>query len=725
MKFNGFTLIGIRLLNGNPIKVVKNLEQGIIYPFFSNYKFIFKGKEPFSEVTKIEKTKSSFDLYSEKGLNVNVSAVVGKNGSGKSSLLEAFYYICYVIAVKEGHLEELKGNSFDDLLEYQQLNCEVYYECNDCFYKLKLDDQKLTYEELIGGEFVPTEKLDSKKFFFTLTIDYSLYGLNEKHHAWAGSLFHKNDGYKIPLVINPYRTNGNIDVNNESHLAQSRTLLNLANQSGSNPELINGKRVKGIEFKIDPSELDVFKFNKPYTADFWQVLDDFTKETDISFLELFNELSERLSGFSLTKQSEENIAKLITIERKKDVFERYLFESSNRKLSSDEINLFLIKYSIRKFFKIAVTYSNTLGIDSVREINSQKILTKFIQDFKKNKDFVLNDQTHITLKLRQALNTIKWSIADNFSWNILLEKIRNNNDDFIIASTYVDWNKFKESILQSSMSLSAEDKIQAVPFAFLKPSIKVYIDHDMNIVDPKDEIPFNYEYLSSGEQHLSNVIQTVTYHLRNIDSVHYDTENNERAKYNFVNIIMDEIELYFHPEFQRSFIKNLLINLFSLNLKFIKSINVLFSTHSPFILSDIPSNNILRIDKGKIIEAKQEETFGANINNILANDFFLYNGFMGEFVSSKINNLLDFLTSKEDESPIPLEDKPKSVIEYLKNDKTNTVNWDEENSLDFIELIGEKLLRNSLLELHRSKFNKQLSYEELLKFYKLQNNAAN
>ena len=55
------------------------------------------------------------------------------------------------------------------------------------------------------------------------------------------------------------------------------------------------------------------------------------------------------------------------------------------------------------------------------------------------------------------------------------------------------------------------------------------------------------------------MISSIVYHLKNIDSV-------EEAKYNGpthieymfqyknVSIVLDEIELYFHPEFQRKFI---------------------------------------------------------------------------------------------------------------------------------------------------------------------------
>lgn len=45
-------------------------------------------------------------------------------------------------------------------------------------------------------------------------------------------LFHKNDGYQTPLVITPYRKNGNIDSNTERTLSKERLMALLFHGSG-------------------------------------------------------------------------------------------------------------------------------------------------------------------------------------------------------------------------------------------------------------------------------------------------------------------------------------------------------------------------------------------------------------------------------------------------------------------------------------------------------------
>ncbi len=76
---------------------------------------------------------------------------------------------------------------------------------------------------------------------------------------------------------------------------------------------------------------------------------------------------------------------------------------------------------------------------------------------------------------------------------------------------------------------------------------------------------------------------------------------------NFI-ILVDEPDLHLHPERQRQYIAKL-INVFStLNV----SIHFIIATHSPFILSDIPKQNIHILKDGKEILENKENTFGAN-----------------------------------------------------------------------------------------------------------------
>jgi predicted ATPase len=119
--------------------------------------------------------------------------------------------------------------------------------------------------------------------------------------------------------------------------------------------------------------------------------------------------------------------------------------------------------------------------------------------------------------------------------------------------------------------------------------------------------------------------------------------NNENKN---IIILLEEPDLALHPQWQKEYI-NILIEFFKLykNIKF----HIVLTTHSPFLLSDIPQQNIIFLDTDKngnckVVDGLNEkkETFGANIHTLLSDSFFIEDGLMGEFAKSKINEIINF-----------------------------------------------------------------------------------
>lgn len=126
------------------------------------------------------------------------------------------------------------------------------------------------------------------------------------------------------------------------------------------------------------------------------------------------------------------------------------------------------------------------------------------------------------------------------------------------------------------------------------------------------------------------------------DFWHTPDNDREQIVYKHINVIFDEIELYFHPEMQRNFISTLLHGLQQLPLSGIRSLHFMVVTHSPFVLSDIPTQNILFLEKGGHKAGKSEvASFGANIHTMLVNSFFLKGGAMGQFAKETIVRMID------------------------------------------------------------------------------------
>lgn len=236
-------------------------------------------------------------------------------------------------------------------------------------------------------------------------------------------------------------------------------------------------------------------------------------------------------------------------------------------------------------------------------------------------DDIINEKSHVTLKLRQTLYFMLY-----------------NRNNAILRKTFKDDSDVKSSFddyYRSIFPLRKEyglDLIELLPPPIFKWDILV----------ERDDKEFPSQYLSSGERQRLYCLSSVLYNLRNLDSI-----ASGNIQYRYVNLIFEEIELYFHPAYQQGFIKFLLEQIAALGLRHIKGINVCFVTHSPFILSDIPRSNVIFLEDGEPVEHMQENTFGANIHALLQHGFLLEGVTMGTFAKDKINQLFKRLNKGE------------------------------------------------------------------------------
>ena len=593
-----FKLLAIRPLKGCSPRFLKNLEEDRIYKFYNDYSF-FENKE--RKVTEIKSEDSvPENLYEKSELDIQISALVGKNGSGKSSLLELLYASCSAIAINQ----KIIGNKNVDV---EGLKVAIFYSIgNNCF-EIEIINSKIKCYNINSKTKTKKQKDKTLKdfFFYTIAVNYSLYGLNEKVLGnWISALFHKNDGYQTPLVINPYRREGNINVNSELHLAQTRLITNIL--LTDNKEILSGKEIDSVCFELDSKK---YKDKKEKE----NIIVESSKAT---FAEIYEKLCK----------------------------ENYILEEDREKGNPHFEDL--MNYILCKIKKISEVYKEYRDI---APFEGNKVSQKFLKK-------LADDKSHITLKLRQVLNIIRFNllIQDNGSkWEtkengVLHFKLK--IDDLIKRIKKVDTSNLK--------------KDELIPIGCYRFIINVKNDTNNN-----DSVS-NINVLSSGEQHLVHTIQSVLYHIHNVNSVHSSKE--QKNKYEYINIIFDEIELYFHPEYQRRFVFELLERLDSLkkgtHIPKIKGINILFCTHSPFILSDIPKQNVLFLG-----DKKDFKTFGANITTLLSNSFFMEN-LIGEFAKNKINDVIRWITQ------------------------------DKEDILKTIKLIDEPILRNKLVEMYYEKF---------------------
>jgi hypothetical protein len=497
----------------------------------------------------------------------------------------------------------------------ENINAEVYFISNKHFCGLKNDNTSVyIFKQDIADRFeLNTSTIDWKdkttkdgqnyleSFFYSIVVNYSIQAYISNDYdknkttglSWIDYLFHKNDGYLTPLVLNPKRDDGTVNMNTEYGLSIQR---------------LSALLIKNNDF------VEGYVFNSIKLADYRSKIKNKFKKPNIP----------------ISDYSENGRFKTIS----KEFNRQYKID-----LDLNSINDKYLKtayyYLVQKAISISRTYNNykknKIGVSNVSKILTWQFVTHDAsKEFKKIEKLVTQiqeDKSHITLKIRQVVNFLKYA------------EVHPNDDFSKIGYDYFLPKNEKGEIEVKDLPL---DKIiERLPPSFYQQEIIFKKKEDTN---KKDDITIRD--MSSGERQFLFSMSTVLYHIKNLMSV---SENEEkRVKYKNFNIVLDEIELCFHPEYQREFVKKLIGYLERLvenetnNYHF----NIILSTHSPFILSDIPKCNVLFLKEGKQCYEMQEDTFGANIHSLLQNAFFL-NGTIGEFAKEKINKMFERLHKGE------------------------------------------------------------------------------
>ena len=192
-------------------------------------------------------------------------------------------------------------------------------------------------------------------------------------------------------------------------------------------------------------------------------------------------------------------------------------------------------------------------------------------------------------------------------------------------------------------------------------------EFDIELEDEKRK----FSKLSFGERQLLILMNNILKYflLENYSTYHHCEDGEEyETEYNIDKIVIfiDEFEIGLHPNWQKRF-----LSYFSEIAKLTqKYIHLIITSHSPFILSDLPKENVIFLRNGKQVYPFEngQQTFGANIHTLLSHGFFMQDGLMGEFAKDKIQSIIKYhdellekkLTNKENKIQ---RDKEKEIYE--------------------------------------------------------------
>ena len=654
---NTFAIVAVRC-NSETCVGKRKLINGTIYYLLDGYNV--EEKVDSHSVQPLERRclNALYDDYLNDGEklqpHVQISAIVGQNGSGKSSLIEFIMRLINNLAAFT--FGESRSNSASGRLHFiNGVYGDLWYILDGQLYKLavrgaeislRIIPQEDTQKNNDDANVVFKRKINSRRaskniinglnkselkriynhFFYTVVSNHSLYAYNvndfigewddfakeskimqyyqietpeceeptNETRCWLSGLFHKNDGYQTPIVITPYREEGVIDINTENELAKERLItLFIRNK---NFRMINSHLVaSGLSFSIDTDK-------------------DYGPET----------LKKRFRMYNLTTIGYEKLRNtIVQIWGTKIGVDLTTF-------SYKPLYDFAIDYLVYKTIKIAFTYRqhNEYFSELSKMANqcNQSLIEKIIESQS-------NDFSHITRKIFQ---TIAYLVFKFFSPPVPADVMTKEN---FTGYTPLDglnelYLKYGVETYSNSASIESALKSQAlVPPPFFNAVI------NLNEIG-NEETEIEFETLSSGEKQQIFAVSSLLYHLDNLNSVSQDKSDNDRIIYRNILMICEEVELYFHPELQQGFIKYLLDGICKLDLQSISSIHIILVTHSPYVLSDIPHQNVLALKSDGMPSERKLNTFCGNIHEMLKDSFFLSNGSQGAFAQWEIGHIM-------------------------------------------------------------------------------------
>ncbi|MGL5962858.1 MAG: AAA family ATPase, partial [Fusobacteriaceae bacterium] len=491
------------------------------------------------KITDIEKEDSEIEVKIKKIPNIfgksilGVTALVGKNGTGKSSILE-------VLSMDKNGMET-------KFVYIYSTDIENEYIVETNFLHLNQFEGYKTYGNEIFKRYIYTYNCNNNKKVFLDNLKERVKVIRYKS-GMKKNFQNKESFLKIPKY----------------NLAHEINYIEIFKSFQKKEDII--REFENVSFKIKLNE-NLQKFQK-------------YNDLDVKNLKLINSLK--------------NNQKTDIIGNKNMFIENYLIYNINTNF----------KEIVYEWLKIS------------KKNDSKELLKKIeLNPILKIDDFNSSEIEELKLKLKNKKSDNKEKTLKNIlksTWDFL-KKIKCLKNDMLkeYEAYVIDENiqKISEFLkIIEKLNKNFFENMDTISIDFTKKYSKSENNKILILLKFKNELPdinddkfemqervsdlfcSDLQGLSDGQIIYASIFSSIM-ELISLDK--FKTEKNSLEE--CLIILLDEVELYLHPEWMRK-VLYLYINYLSKmkNNKF----QLIFATHSPFIISDLPKENVILLEKG-------------------------------------------------------------------------------------------------------------------------------
>lgn len=529
------------------------------------------------------------DFFDRQKCITNITAVVGENGSGKTTLLTMLSD--YYGSVKDQNHDSVYDNYFAEKYE-EDKTLAIYLEESElvCYHNIDNFGNEAGIKEcyLQQGSAELADIVRNNKSFENIS-----------KICVSNSMYAPEDGVS-------------------THESISKISLNV-NSLKTLKSIFYKKKCREETFYVGGYyEIQDIVCNAKKTNEFQQILDmlylQYVNESNIESMFVKNIVGTLEIKFQTVIKLLEDRYKGFTEEKRNDLsLIKYFKEMVNKRLSGFDFNLmktdiFVVIY-INLLYELLV-YRRITECDGEQSINNKEELVKYIT------------------------NAINELLRQNDSYAGIFQENLQEIQEY--ESVLENCRMYPCSLPLSDLAYVSYKEVEHGSEAynqFLKLIKKSVYERKYSYV--LRYIDIGGVRLASGERALLNFFSWI--HM--VPYFNYISNDVVESLRENVLLLIDEIDLYCHPLWQQKLL-NYLIEEIKAEYSD-KKVQIIFTTHSPIVLSDMPRSNVifLKREKDKCHidkEDNHEETFGANIYKLFDDAFFLgEKGQIGEFARGK------------------------------------------------------------------------------------------